>query len=62
MTHNLPPSLSHRLLGAFWGLITGDALGAPVEFYQRDRFPLVRDMQSGGNFSYRQGLGRMTPR
>ena len=43
-------NLFDRQLGAFWGLATGDALGAPVEFYPRDKLPVVREMISGGKF------------
>lgn len=34
----------NRAKGAFYGTLIGDALGAPVEFKQRNRFPQVRDM------------------
>jgi ADP-ribosyl-[dinitrogen reductase] hydrolase len=33
-----------RCKGCFYGLLVGDALGAPVEFQRRDTFPEVRDM------------------
>jgi ADP-ribosyl-[dinitrogen reductase] hydrolase len=36
-------------------LATGDALGAPVEFSFRDRFPEVREMMSGGKFNLPAG-------
>ena len=49
------PTLKQRRLGAFWGLATGDALGAPLEFYPRDALPLVRDMISGGKFKLPAG-------
>lgn len=42
--------VTDRLEGAFWGLATGDALGAPLEFYKRDALPEVRDMIGGGKF------------
>ncbi len=43
-------TLRDRLEGAFWGLATGDALGAPLEFYKRDALPEVRNMIGGGKF------------
>lgn len=39
-----------RVRGALVGLAVGDALGAPVEFKDRETFPAVRDMQAGGYF------------
>lgn len=39
-----------RARASLLGLAIGDALGAPVEFKQRDSFPEVRDMKSGGYF------------
>lgn len=39
-----------RAQGAFWGLVVGDTLGAPVEFCSRGSFPSVTDMISGGYF------------
>jgi len=33
-----------RCKGCFYGLLVGDALGAPVEFQRRDSYPEVRDM------------------
>lgn len=39
-----------RALGAMVGLAIGDALGAPVEFRDRDTFALVTDMMPGGYF------------
>jgi ADP-ribosyl-[dinitrogen reductase] hydrolase len=44
-----------RLSGTFWGLVVGDALGAPLEFYPRDRHPEVRDMIPGGKFKLPAG-------
>ena len=44
-----------RRAGCFWGLATGDALGAPVEFMFRDRFPEVREMIGGGKFNLPAG-------
>lgn len=48
-------TLKERKLGSFWGLATGDALGAPLEFYPRDRVPVVREMISGGKFQLPAG-------
>lgn len=36
--------------GTLIGLAVGDALGAPVEFKQRDSFPEIREMHAGGYF------------
>ena len=44
-----------KRLGAFWGLATGDALGAPIEFYPRDRLPAIQDMTGGGKFKLPSG-------
>ena len=44
-------NMQDRLSGCFWGLVVGDALGAPIEFYPRDRHTEVRDMISGGKFN-----------
>lgn len=44
-----------RSRGAFLGLATGDALGAPVEFARRGEFPLVTDMKPGGYFNLPKG-------
>lgn len=49
------PTLKQRQLGCFWGLATGDALGAPLEFYPRDRVPVVREMIPGGKFQLPAG-------
>ena len=38
----------NKALGSFFGLITGDALGAAVEFKKRGSFKKVKDMRSGG--------------
>jgi len=48
-------ALQDRLEGAFWGLATGDALGAPMEFYPRDRLAEVREMLPGGKFQLPAG-------
>ncbi|MGB0921368.1 MAG: ADP-ribosylglycohydrolase family protein [Alphaproteobacteria bacterium] len=34
--------------GCLWGLVVGDALGAPFEGRPQDSFPLARDMRAGG--------------
>jgi ADP-ribosyl-[dinitrogen reductase] hydrolase len=47
-----------RAKGAFWGLVVGDTLGAPIEFLPRGTFPEVTDMMSGGYF--RLPLGAWT--
>ena len=52
-------NMQDRLSGCFWGLVVGDALGAPIEFYPRDRHPEVRDMISGGKFNLPAVVGRM---
>ena len=44
-----------RKRGSFWGLATGDALGAPLEFYPRDAVPKVVDMIAGGKFKLPAG-------
>ena len=36
--------IEDRVRGAFFGNLIGDALGAPVEFQERDSYPEVRDM------------------
>ena len=52
-------TIEQRRLGAFWGLATGDALGAPIEFYPRDRLPEIREMTGGGSSISHQAHGRM---
>lgn len=47
--------MKDRAIGAFIGLAIGDALGAPVEFMQRDTFPPVTGMRSGGYFHLNAG-------
>jgi ADP-ribosylglycohydrolase len=37
-------AIEDRARGAFFGNLIGDALGAPVEFQERDSYPEVRDM------------------
>lgn len=44
-----------RMIGAFYGLAVGDALGAPVEFSPRGSYPWVRDYQDGGPFNLKAG-------
>ena len=48
-------TIEEKRLGAFWGLATGDALGAPIEFYPRDRLPEIREMTGGGKFNLPPG-------
>lgn len=47
--------LQQRYLGCLLGLACGDAMGGPVEFYRRGRFPPVRGMQGGGKFRLAPG-------
>ncbi|MDO4761168.1 MAG: ADP-ribosylglycohydrolase family protein [Corynebacterium sp.] len=44
-----------RCVGALVGLAVGDALGAPVEFMHRDRFPAITGMTGGGKFNLPAG-------
>jgi len=44
-----------RAMGAILGLATGDALGAPVEFYQRGRFTPLTGLRDGGKFKMQLG-------
>ena len=48
-------TIEQKRLGAFWGLAIGDALGAPIEFYPRDRLPEIREMTGGGKFNLPPG-------
>ncbi len=54
-----PPAIDvsacDHALGAFVGLATGDALGAPVEFCRRDTFEPVTGMRAGGYFKLPAG-------
>lgn len=45
-----------KALGAFWGLIVGDALGAAVEFKKRDSFKKLTAMRSGGPHGLKAGF------
>lgn len=45
----------NRFLGCLVGLAVGDAVGAPVEFFPRGRFPPVVDMFSGGKLHIQKG-------
>jgi len=47
--------LPSRIKGAIYGLATCDALGGPVEFKARGRFPKVTDMQPNDNFGLPPG-------
>lgn len=51
----LDRSAQDRARGALVGLAIGDALGAPVEFKDRDTFPEVREMLAGGYFKLPAG-------
>jgi len=44
-----------RFEGCLLGLACGDAIGGPVEFYRRGRFPPVQGMHGGGKFELRPG-------
>ena len=48
-------TIEQKRIGSFWGLATGDALGAPIEFYPRDRLPEIREMTGGGKFKLPPG-------
>lgn len=48
-------AVQERARGALVGLAIGDALGAPVEFKDRDSFPEVREMLAGGHFKLPAG-------
>ncbi|WP_255683371.1 ADP-ribosylglycohydrolase family protein [Luteimonas sp. MHLX1A] len=47
--------LKQRYLGSILGLACGDAIGGPVEFYRRGRFPEVTGMHGGGKFQLQPG-------
>jgi ADP-ribosylglycohydrolase len=47
--------LKNKFLGSFLGLAIGDALGAPIEFEERDSYPLVTEMRAGGPFDLKIG-------
>jgi ADP-ribosyl-[dinitrogen reductase] hydrolase len=49
------PLIEDRAYGAMLGLAVGDALGAPLEFSERDRLPHVSEMIGGGPFSLKPG-------
>lgn len=53
MTTN--PTLNSRIRGALYGLATCDALGGPVEFKKRGRFPMVTTMLPNENFDLPPG-------
>lgn len=44
-----------RFRGCLLGLACGDAIGGPVEFYRRGRFPVVTGMNGGGKFQLKPG-------
>lgn len=44
-----------RALGAFLGLVVGDAVGTTLEFAERDRQPPLTDMVGGGPFGLPPG-------
>lgn len=48
--------------GAFFGLIVGDALGVPLEFKERDRFPAITGMiEPGQNNETKRGAFDLRP-
>jgi ADP-ribosylglycohydrolase len=51
----LDPQLLDRAKGAMLGLAIGDALGATVEFHERDTFPLHTELTGGGVFGLPAG-------
>ncbi len=51
----LDPAVRDRAIGCLLGLAVGDALGAPLEFSQRDSVPPVTEMIGGGPFGLRPG-------
>ena len=48
-------SLEDRAAGALVGLAVGDALGATLEFSERDTFPLHTELTGGGPFNVPRG-------
>jgi ADP-ribosyl-[dinitrogen reductase] hydrolase len=44
-----------RCLGAWFGLAIGDALGAPIQFMDRDTYQLVTGYTSGGRYKLEPG-------
>lgn len=51
----MPSSIEDRARGALLGLAVGDALGATLEFEERDIHPLHTGMTGGGPFDLRPG-------
>ncbi|KAK2734696.1 hypothetical protein FQN57_001466 [Myotisia sp. PD_48] len=49
------PSLESRIKGSIYGVAVVDALGGPVEFHARGRFPKVTDYQYNTNFAMPPG-------
>ena len=47
--------LKNSQMGCLIGLAVGDALGAPVEFNERDSFEPISDMEAGGYFDLPAG-------
>ena len=50
--------LKSKFQGALLGLAVGDALGAPIEFLERDTYPEITKMIAGGPFNL--GVGQWT--
>lgn len=46
--------MKNNILGTFIGAVVGDALGAPLEFYRRDKLNII-DMTTGGILNLRLG-------
>jgi len=44
-----------RYLGSMLGLAIGDALGAPVEFREKDSFDKIEQYKRGGKFNLEIG-------
>lgn len=47
--------LQKRFTGSLVGLAVGDALGASVEFLERDSYKKIKKYQSGGRFNVKKG-------
>ena len=55
---NMNSKLHSKFQGALLGHAVGDALGAPIEFKERDTYPEITKMISGGPFNL--GVGQWT--
>jgi len=45
----------NAMLGSFFGIAIGDAMGAPVEFKARGSFPKITDFRAGGRYNVCEG-------